>query len=680
MRIILNCIVNGINSVMTFIHLNTLFLKLKLKGERFQSRFVRSLYLICFVFAGAASANNNPEDLRQLLQLTEYIGVDYSAAIKEGKVIDQGEFQEMLEFSNIIAEKSATILGGEQPIATLSQSLQIAVQEKQPTEIIQSITTKLKTRLLKNSPQLSLPKSLLSLSEVKLLFQNECSSCHGLSGQGDGVLAKQLVPEPTNFSDRERALNRSVLGLFDVISGGLEGTAMPAFNQLNSKQRWSLAFYAGSFAFTSDLEQNETEAADVSPQTLSLANIVMFSPNELIQNNSNTQLDIIEQLRADPAALFTQTESPLTITHNQLEKARSAYQQNDFVNAKRFAVSAYLDGFELVENSLDGYDQTLRKDIESKLLGLRQALNDKTNASQVERSVSDIFVLLEKAQRLLTESSMSNATLFSASFIILLREGLEALLVVIALFTVLVRSNKKEAIRYVHIGWGAALVVGILTWVVAQYLVTISGASREIMEGVAAMLAAVVLFYVGFWMHSKTQADQWQLYIQQNIDRSLKTGTLWGISGLAFIAVYREVFETVLFYQSLLTQTTASQELVLVAGFGAAVFVLVLIAGLIVKYSVKLPISRFFSTTTFLLLALSFILAGKAISALQEAALIGISSMPVDFQIDWLGVNSTWQGVGMQLTILVLSIALIFKPWFKLKFGQQKTMFVDEQH
>jgi high-affinity iron transporter len=209
---------------------------------------------------------------------------------------------------------------------------------------------------------------------------------------------------------------------------------------------------------------------------------------------------------------------------------------------------------------------------------------------------------------------------------------------------------------------------------VAQYLVTISGASREIMEGVAAMLAAVVLFYVGFWMHSKTQADHWQEYIQQNIAKSLNTGTLWGISGLAFIAVYREVFETVLFYQSLLTQTAPTQQFALVGGFVFAVFVLMLIAWLMIKYSVKLPISRFFSTTTYLLLALSFVLAGKAISALQEAAVIGISPFPINFQIEWLGINSTWQGVAMQFLILLLSSLLVGKRWLELKFGHRQSI------
>jgi high-affinity iron transporter len=383
---------------------------------------------------------------------------------------------------------------------------------------------------------------------------------------------------------------------------------------------------------------------------------------------------LVETARANPALLFSSNDSPLSITRQRLEEASVAYQKGDYDKAKRLAVSAYLDGFELVENSLDARDKALRQSIESGLLNLRQELSDKQNVEQVKQSLAVVMTQLEEAEELLTGSSMSDATLFSASFIILLREGLEALLVVLALFTVLLRSNKKEAIKYVHFGWGAALVSGILTWIVAQYLVTISGASREIMEGVAAMLAAVVLFYVGFWMHSKTQADHWQEYIQQNIAKSLNAGTLWGISGLAFIAVYREVFETVLFYQSLLTQTAPTQQFALVGGFVFAVFVLMLITWLMIKYSVKLPISRFFSTTTYLLLALSFVLAGKAISALQEAAVIGISPFPISFQIEWLGINPTWQGVATQFLILLLSSLLIGKQWFKLKFGHMQSI------
>ncbi|RLA02141.1 MAG: iron permease, partial [Gammaproteobacteria bacterium] len=393
--------------------------------------------------------------------------------------------------------------------------------------------------------------------------------------------------------------------------------------------------------------------------TISIQDIIQFSPNELVNSTNMMNEGTVKQLRANPSTFFSSVGSPLDVTEKQLKRAVLAHQQSNFVAAKRHAVSAYLDGFELVENTLDTKDTMLRKSIESELLGLRQILNAQTVPEQVKQSVSAILTKVTKAKRLLSESSMSDAALFSTSFIILLREGLEALLVVIALISILIRSNKREAMKYVHLGWMTAILAGIVTWLVAQYLVSISGASREIMEGIAALLASVVLFYVGFWMHSKTQADQWQLFIKRNINESLKAGTLWGITGLTFITVYREVFETVLFYQSLLTQAAASQEVILLAGFGSAVFILMLFAGLMIKYSIKLPIGKFFSVTTYILLTLSFVLAGKAVSALQEAAIIAISPFPMSFQIELLGINSTWQGVSLQLSILVLTILLI---------------------
>lgn len=651
---------------MNFYKLMTYLLKLNSFGLAIKKTIANLSILLALIISGSVSATAEPEELRQLLQLAEYVGVDYVSAVRDGKVIDPGEYQEMVEFSGLILEKSAVLTTENARIPILAQSLQTAVTNKQKVEVIQDLSANLRQALMTLSPQLSLPRSLIASSEIKMTFQSDCSSCHGDFGRGDGKLAQQLTPAPTDFTDKTRALNRSVLGLYDALSDGIEGTAMPSFKHLTEKERWSLAFFVGSLAFTADEKQGMPRDS-----ALAVQDVVMFSPFELNSKRSKSEWMLVETARANPALLFSNNGSPLSITRQRLEEANVAYKQGDYGKAKRLAVSAYLDGFELVENSLDARDKTLRQSIESSLLNLRQELSDKQNIEQVEQSLAVVLTQLEKAEELLTGSTMSDATLFSASFIILLREGLEALLVVLALFTVLLRSNKKEAIKYVHFGWGAALVSGILTWIVAQHLVTISGASREIMEGVAAMLAAVVLFYVGFWMHSKTQADHWQQYIQQNIAKSLNTGTLWGISGLAFIAVYREVFETVLFYQSLLTQTTRSQEFVLIGGFACAVLILMLITWLMLKYSVKLPIGRFFSTTTYLLLALSFILAGKAITALQEAAVIGISPFPINFQIEWLGMNATWEGVATQFLILLLSSLLIGKQWFKLKFGHR---------
>ncbi|WP_253948860.1 FTR1 family protein [Pseudoalteromonas sp. TB64] len=162
-------------------------------------------------------------------------------------------------------------------------------------------------------------------------------------------------------------------------------------------------------------------------------------------------------------------------------------------------------------------------------------------------------------------------------------------------------------------------------------------------------------------MHSKTSAKQWQAYIQNNINKRLESGTLWGLAGLSFIAVYREVFETVLFYQSLLTQSTTEQYSSIAMGFAIGVAILAVITWVLVKYSIKLPVAKFFAITTYLLFLLSFVLMGKAVTALQEADIVGITTLPINIDLVWLGIKSTWQGVTAQLIVIAIFGFYIFK-------------------
>ena len=610
--------------------------------------------LLAYLVAVSAHAQQDglsEQELRQLMQMAEYIGVDYSEAVRDGEIINEAEFAEMQEFSGLLVDRSARLgdSDAEQAIRSEATALQAAIQSKAAIPQIKAHTAKLRRGLLSVAPALSLPQELLSLERNQALYQENCAACHGASGMGDGPLAAQLDPPPINFHDRERAENRSLLGLYDAITDGLDGTSMVAFKQLSEQERWSLAFYVGGMAF---------EESDIAADSgLRLQDLVMYSPQVLGEQKPEISAEQIASLRANPAPLFAQksagVEQPLAIARGQLQRSLAAYQQGDYGNARTLAISAYLDGFELAENSLDSRDPELRKSIERDLLGLRAQLTADSDPQQVEQKVASVLERLDEAQAVLEESNLSGAALFAASLIILLREGLEALLVVIALTTILIKTKRGDALKYVSFGWITALIAGFATWVAAQQLITISGANREVMEGVAALLAAAVLFYVGYWMHSKTHAQEWQKYIQDNINRSLTAGTLWGIAGLAFIAVYREVFETILFYQALLTQTSSGQYSALWGGVAAAVVLLAVLGWAMVRYSARLPIGKFFATTTVILLALSFVLAGKAVAALQEAALIGITPLPVAFSFDWLGIYSTWQGIGLQLAILI---------------------------
>ncbi|WP_425474521.1 cytochrome c/FTR1 family iron permease [Shewanella frigidimarina] len=594
---------------------------------------------------------------RQILQLAEYIGVDYSEAVTEGSISNPDEFAEMQQFASIIIEKT-NLLANDVPNSLTADALQLqqAIVDKSSLDVIQGLSQKIRNQLLSQSPALVLPTQLLAKENVRQLFIENCSTCHGDLGQGNGPLAKSLSPEPTNFTDQERALNRSLLGLYDAISDGLDGSAMRAFSELNDQQRWSLAFYVGSLAFEPTAITTKHIENDAN---IELQQWVNSNPTQLIQQNVEIDKAQLTLLRSQPELLFQHADSPISVARTNLQAAVKAYQANELAQAQTLAVSAYLDGFELIENNLDAHDSSLRKSIESQLLNFRNILKTAGQDNQVNQQLTSILAQLDQADTLLTGQSLSNNAMFSAALIILLREGLEALLVIIALMTVLIKTERQDAIKFVHFGWISALAAGVLTWWAADNLISISGASRELMEGGAALLAALVLFYVGYWMHSKTQGSKWQSYIKNNVDRHLNTGTLWGLTGLAFISVYREVFETILFYQSLLTQAIGSassneQVSYLVYGLLAGMAILAVIAWLMMRYSVKLPLARFFAVSSYFMLILAFILAGKGISALQEAAVISLTPFPIDVSISWLGIASTWQGLGTQMVIVVL--------------------------
>lgn len=235
---------------------------------------------------------------------------------------------------------------------------------------------------------------------------------------------------------------------------------------------------------------------------------------------------------------------------------------------------------------------------------------------------------------------------------------MEALLIVVAMIAFLRKADRRDVLPYVHGGWVSALAAGGLTWAAATYLISISGASRELTEGFGSLLSAVVLISVGVWMHGKGQADAWQSYIKEKLAAALSKRSAWFLFLLAFVVVYREVFETILFYAAMWSQGAQSAIL---AGAGAAVATLALIAWALLSYSRRLPISQFFSYSSILISGLAVILTGKGVAALQEAALFDLHPLAAVPRIEILGVFPTVEGVLAQLlTLLVIAAGFWF--------------------
>jgi high-affinity iron transporter len=216
------------------------------------------------------------------------------------------------------------------------------------------------------------------------------------------------------------------------------------------------------------------------------------------------------------------------------------------------------------------------------------------------------------------------------------------------------KADRADMVKPVHYGWIAALAAGIATWWAATHIVSVSGADRELTEGFGSVLAALILLFVGIWMHGKSHADEWQRYIKAKVGHALSGRSGWFLFGLAFIAVYREVFETILFYTALSAQGGSGA---LLGGAAAAVLCLTLIAFAMLRYSRRLPIGKFFAYSSALIAVLAVVLAGKGVAALQEAGMMGVTPLPAVPSIAILGVSPTLEAVAAQAATLLILLA-----------------------
>ncbi len=232
---------------------------------------------------------------------------------------------------------------------------------------------------------------------------------------------------------------------------------------------------------------------------------------------------------------------------------------------------------------------------------------------------------------------------------ILLREGFEALLVFAALLAFLRKAGQQDKNKYLYAGALLGLVASFaVAWIFGAAF-TANVANRELAEGVISLIAAVMLFYVSYWLISKANAEQWQKYIAGQTQASLQENNVWSLAFVAFLAVFREGFETVLFYAALIPQigwTSAG------LGMGIATLALVLIAVAILVFGMKIPVKPFFTITGVLLYYLAFKFAGIGIHEMQEGQKIGETTIAWLPKIKAIGLYPTVETVAAQSILL----------------------------
>ncbi|WOE79413.1 cytochrome c/FTR1 family iron permease [Pseudomonas protegens] len=584
------------------------------------------------------------------LHLLDYIGADYPPTVEAGKVIDESEYREQVEFLGVLQGLIADLPAKpekaelEQGIVSLRKAVDDRVEGSQVARLARQMGAKLAVAYEVSQAPVITPDSARGAP----LYAQHCSVCHGEKGAGDGPAGVGMTPPPANLRDAERLDRLSLYAVYNTLGLGVEGTDMPAFaDQLDDRQRWDLATYIAGFS--------ADPAAAKGEQSFNLADLARQTPAEVLAAQGPQAAATFRAQRAQPPQVKRGPAQLLDYTASTLDKSLAAYRNGEHEQAYDLSVAAYLEGFELVESSLDNVDATVRKDTEKALMAYRQSLQDGLPVAQAEQRLDAAKAKLKASAELLGGDSLSWSLSFISGLLILLREGLEAILVLAAILAFLRNTGQQSAVRSVNVGWGLALLAGLATWALAAYVIDVSGSQRELLEGATALFASVMVLWLGVWMHDRRHAAAWQDYIKSSL---VGGGGRFGFAVLAFFSVYRELFEVILFYETLWLQAGPAGHNAVMAGGATALVLLVGLAWVILRGSAKLPLALFFGINAALLCALSVVFAGHGVKALQEAGIFG--TRPVAFfDFDWLGIHADAYSLGAQ-AVAILAIVVLY--------------------
>ncbi|ARA78663.1 cystathionine gamma-synthase [Pseudomonas amygdali pv. tabaci str. ATCC 11528] len=614
-----------------------------------RSRFLAWLLLPLLALGSCIALADPVEGAAQALHLLDYLGADYPATVADGKVVNSAEYQQQVD--NLAALQGLVV--------ALPQRAERADLERAVTQLKSAVAGRQDgAQVARQARQLSAKLALAyEVSQAPAitpdpargapLYAQHCSVCHGDSGAGDGPAGIGLEPPPSNLRDTARLDRLSLYDLYNATGLGIAGTDMPAFaDQLDDRQRWDIATYIASFS---------AQPVANPAKTFNIADLARQTPAEVQTAEGPDASATFRVQRAQPPQVQRGPAQLLDYTSVTLDKSLAAYKAGDREQAYDLSVAAYLEGFELVESSLDNVDANVRKDTEKSLMAYRQSLQDSLPLAQVAQKLEAAKGKLKESAGLLGSDGLSLSLSYVSGLLILLREGLEAILVLAAILAFLRNTGQQSAVRSVNIGWGLALLAGLGTWALAAYVIDVSGAQRELLEGATALFASVMVLWLGVWMHDRRHAAAWQDYVKSSL---VGGGGRFGFAVLAFFSVYRELFEVILFYETLWLQAGPAGHDAVLAGGATALVLLVGLAWVILRGSAKLPLSLFFGINAALLCALSVVFAGHGVKALQEAGIFGTRPVPF-FEFDWLGIHADLYSLSAQ-AIALIAIAVLY--------------------
>ncbi|MFQ1041406.1 FTR1 family protein [Gilliamella sp. CG16] len=355
-----------------------------------------------------------------------------------------------------------------------------------------------------------------------------------------------------------------------------------------------------------------------------------------------------------------------------LNDAYDLYFMKDPEKAKARVNNAYFGFYEKhgVERAVMSYISGKRgTDTEYQFAKIKRLMSDGASNKTVRAEIDVILKMLHEDANELDGKKESGWSVLLASFIIIFREGLEAILVIAAISAYLVRSGNIQMVKVVYMSSLFAVFASVLAAIALNSIVNLSGANQEIIEGVAMLLATVVLFFISNWMFSKAEAEAWKNYVEGKVKSAISSGSSIALGFAAFLAVFREGAETILFYQAMLSESREHMDMV---WYGLAIGTLVLaIIFIIIRFgTMRLPLKPFFIGTSILMYIMAIAFAGGGVKELQEADIIHVT--PVDFvrSIEVLGIYPTVETLLPQIFMVIVVAFSI--SYYKTKYLKRR--------
>lgn len=615
------------------------------------------LVLSAAILSSSSSVQQDPSAaLRRLAATAKLAAQEYAIGVESGQVISRAEVDEAELFLAEAIRAADGLPDGmrSRTRTTLEAILSLIRATASPDDValaVDELTSGLAQEL--GIALDVLPDSPPSHDRGAELYHTECSSCHGDLGAGNGPAAAGQDPPPADLSDVAGLSQQSPLDFYRRVTIGVAGTAMPSFgDDLSEEDRWAVALYASRLRLP-------VAKGKVPAHLWWFSTTARMSDDAIARELSVRGVDssraAVSSVRAHPGARsgVDRAMATMALVRVQADSAYGMALEGRSREAEATALNAYIT-FEGVEPELRSRSAGLASGLEGAFATYRAGVSATRPPQELRALHGTLLEGLQEAQDALGHR-LTPFELFIQSFVILLREGIEAILIIGALIAFLVKTGVEGRRRDVYYGVGAALAASVLTAVLIETVFHVSVAQQELLEGATMLLAAGVLFYVSYWLLSKMEVARWNRFVRGKVQRALAGGSILALPTVAFLAVYREGFETVLFYKALFVSSGAVAAAIPVAlGMLAATVVLAVIYLAISRYGVRIPLKPFFGITGAFLYYMAFVFAGKGILELQGAGILGVTYVPWAPVIPALGIYGTAEGLLVQAALVLL--------------------------